>query len=131
MTDEVLRKPELAAEGRFLRLREWNSQGITGRIPWRARPGAVQVDVDVVAQGLKPGTAIIRSNVGREFTALYEYDIATRKMGAPLFERVPRGMRLLPRGQVLLRHARSILAAVDDAAAQVRGQPPDDSGGGG
>ena len=42
--------------------------------------------VDVVAQGLKPGTAIIRSNVGREFTALYEYDIATRKMGAPLFE---------------------------------------------
>lgn len=42
--------------------------------------------VDVVAQGAKPGTAIVRSNVGREFTALYEYDIATRKMGAPVFE---------------------------------------------
>lgn len=42
--------------------------------------------VDVVAPGLKPGTAIVRSNVGREFTALYEYDIAARKMGAPVFE---------------------------------------------
>ena len=42
--------------------------------------------VDVVAPGFKPGTAIVRSNVGREFTGLYEYDIATRKMGAPVFE---------------------------------------------
>ncbi len=42
--------------------------------------------VDVVALGSKPGTAIIRSNVGREFTGLYEYDIATRKVGAALFE---------------------------------------------
>lgn len=42
--------------------------------------------VDVVAPGGKPGTAVIRSNVGREFTGLYEYDIATRKIGATLFE---------------------------------------------
>jgi DNA-binding transcriptional LysR family regulator len=48
------------------------------------------------------------------------------ELGAPLFERVPRGMRLLPRGRLLLRHARSILAAVEDAAAAVR---DDDAGG--
>lgn len=42
--------------------------------------------VDVIAMGTKPGTAVISSNVGREFTALYEYDIATRKTGEPLFE---------------------------------------------
>lgn len=42
--------------------------------------------VDVVSAGIKPDTAIIRSNVGREFTGLYEYDIVNRKMGALLFE---------------------------------------------
>ncbi|MBI3348479.1 MAG: S9 family peptidase [Burkholderiales bacterium] len=42
--------------------------------------------VDVVALGTKPDTAIIRSNVGREFTGLYEYDIANRKVGTTLFE---------------------------------------------
>ncbi|HEY9106463.1 MAG TPA: prolyl oligopeptidase family serine peptidase [Roseateles sp.] len=42
--------------------------------------------VDVVGPGAKAGTAIIRSNLGREFTALYEYDIATRKTGPALFE---------------------------------------------
>ncbi|MEO6278897.1 prolyl oligopeptidase family serine peptidase [Roseateles sp.] len=42
--------------------------------------------VDVAAPGAKPDTAIIRSNVGREFTGLYEYDIANRKVAATLFE---------------------------------------------
>lgn len=42
--------------------------------------------VDVIAPGIKPGTAVIASNVGREFTGLYEYDIATRKIGETLFE---------------------------------------------
>lgn len=42
--------------------------------------------VDVIAVGSKPGTAVISSNVGREFTGLYEYDIASRKIGATLFE---------------------------------------------
>lgn len=42
--------------------------------------------VDVVAAGSKPDTAVIQSNVGREFAGLYEYDIATRKIGAALFE---------------------------------------------
>lgn len=42
--------------------------------------------VDVVAPGAKANTAIIRSNVGQEFTSIYEYDIATKKTGAKLFE---------------------------------------------
>lgn len=42
--------------------------------------------VNVVAPGAKPNTAIIRSNEGREFTRLFEYDIANRKVGATLFE---------------------------------------------
>jgi dienelactone hydrolase len=42
--------------------------------------------VDVIAVGTKPGTAVIASNVGREFAGLFEYDIAARKMGAALFE---------------------------------------------
>ncbi len=42
--------------------------------------------VDVVALGTKPDTAVIQSNVGREFSALYEYDIAARKIGPALFE---------------------------------------------
>ena len=42
--------------------------------------------VDVVATGTKPGTAVILSNVGREFAGLYEYDIDARKVTATLFE---------------------------------------------
>lgn len=42
--------------------------------------------VDVIAPGTKAGTAIIRSNVGREVAGLYEYDIATRKVTDTLFE---------------------------------------------
>lgn len=42
--------------------------------------------VDVIAPGLKPDTAVIVSNVGREFTGLYEYDIASRKVTNTLFE---------------------------------------------
>jgi dipeptidyl aminopeptidase/acylaminoacyl peptidase len=42
--------------------------------------------VDVVAPGLKPGTAVILGNVGREFAGLYEYDIASRKVTGTLFE---------------------------------------------
>ena len=41
------------------------------------------------------------------------------ELGAPLFERTPRGMRLLPAGDVFLGHARQILDAVDAAARAV------------
>jgi len=43
-----------------------------------------------------------------------------QELGAPLFERTPRGMTLLPRGQRFLEHAREILAAVDRARAVAR-----------
>jgi len=44
------------------------------------------------------------------------------ELGAPLFERTPRGVRLLPAGERFLAHARSILAAV--AAARQAVAPP-------
>lgn len=42
--------------------------------------------VDVVTVGGKPDTAVILSNVGREFSGLYEYDIGARKITSTLFE---------------------------------------------
>jgi len=42
------------------------------------------------------------------------------ELGAPLFERTSRGMRLLPAGESFLRHARAILAEVDAAKISVR-----------
>lgn len=42
------------------------------------------------------------------------------ELGAPLFERLPRGVRLTPAGEALLPHALRILDAVDAAAAAVR-----------
>lgn len=45
------------------------------------------------------------------------------ELGARLFERTPRGVRLLPPGEALLPRAREILQRVDDAAAAVRASP--------
>jgi DNA-binding transcriptional LysR family regulator len=42
------------------------------------------------------------------------------ELGARLFERTARGMRLLPAGEALLPHARRILDAVDAAVRTVR-----------
>jgi DNA-binding transcriptional LysR family regulator len=42
------------------------------------------------------------------------------ELGMRLFDRTPRGMRLLPAGEVFLDRARAILDAVDDAVADVR-----------
>lgn len=42
------------------------------------------------------------------------------ELGAPLFERTPRGVRLLPAGAALLGRARRILADVDALAPAVR-----------
>jgi DNA-binding transcriptional LysR family regulator len=51
------------------------------------------------------------------------------ELGTPLFERTPRGMRLLPAGTAFLAHARRILAEVDAAVHTVRkaaaDTPPD------
>ena len=45
------------------------------------------------------------------------------ELGARLFERTPKGMRLLPAGERFLGHARSVLRALDDARASVRERP--------
>ena len=42
------------------------------------------------------------------------------ELGSPLFARTPRGMDLLPAGEVFLEHARKILTAIDLAADAVR-----------
>jgi dipeptidyl aminopeptidase/acylaminoacyl peptidase len=42
--------------------------------------------VEVIAPGGKPNIAVIQSNVGQEFSAIYEYDIAAKKTVAKLFE---------------------------------------------
>ncbi|HSO35926.1 MAG TPA: LysR family transcriptional regulator [Labilithrix sp.] len=43
------------------------------------------------------------------------------ELGALLFTRTPRGMDLLPAGEVFLDHARAILAAVERATEATRG----------
>lgn len=47
------------------------------------------------------------------------------ELGTPLFERTPRGMRLLPAGTAFLVHARRILAEVEAALHTVRGASSD------
>ncbi|WP_438030194.1 LysR family transcriptional regulator [Sorangium sp. So ce233] len=42
------------------------------------------------------------------------------ELGAQLFERTARGMRLLPAGAAFLDHARTIVAKVDAAVADLR-----------
>jgi DNA-binding transcriptional LysR family regulator len=43
------------------------------------------------------------------------------ELGARLFAREPRGMRLLPAGEVFLAHARAVLAELAAARKSVRG----------
>jgi len=47
-----------------------------------------------------------------------------QELGVPLFERTPRGMRLLASGEALLVRARRILAEIDEAIVAFRGAPP-------
>lgn len=46
------------------------------------------------------------------------------ELGTTLFQRTSRGMRLSPPGEVLLGHARAILAGVEAARAAVREARP-------
>lgn len=47
-----------------------------------------------------------------------------QELGVALFERTPRGVRLLPAGQTMLDHARTILAHVDAAVTAVTSPLP-------
>jgi dienelactone hydrolase len=42
--------------------------------------------VDVIGLGTNANSAIIQSNVGQEFSTIYDYDIASKKIGPKLFE---------------------------------------------
>jgi DNA-binding transcriptional LysR family regulator len=42
------------------------------------------------------------------------------ELGAPLFARTSRGMRLLPAGEAFLRHARAVLAEIAAGRSSVR-----------
>jgi DNA-binding transcriptional LysR family regulator len=42
------------------------------------------------------------------------------ELGAPLFARTPRGMRLLPEGEIFLEHARAILEQIERAREAIR-----------
>jgi DNA-binding transcriptional LysR family regulator len=42
------------------------------------------------------------------------------ELGAPLFARTPKGMSLLPEGEIFLEHARRILADVEAAKSSIR-----------
>ncbi len=53
------------------------------------------------------------------------------ELGVALFERTPRGVRLLPAGAALLPRARAILGEVDAAVAAVRDLGPVNQGLGG
>lgn len=46
------------------------------------------------------------------------------EIGAVLFDRTARGMRLRPAGEAFLARARSILRALDDAVAEARALAP-------
>ncbi len=52
--------------------------------------------------------------VSRQIRALED------EIGTALFERTPRGMRLLPSGEAFLAHARTILEEVERASAAAR-----------
>jgi len=45
------------------------------------------------------------------------------ELGVRLFERTPRGMRLLPEGALFLEHARRVLDAMEAAVQAVRARP--------
>src|SRR5215831_6961032 len=47
-------------------------------------------------------------------------ELLERELGAPLFERLPGGIRLTEAGLALLPHAQLALAAVEDGRAAVR-----------
>ncbi len=58
--------------------------------------------------------ALTQPPLSRHVLALEE------ELGARLFDRTPRGMRLLPAGEAFLTHARRVFAEVDAAVQAVK-----------
>lgn len=56
---------------------------------------------------------VASSAINRQILKLEQY------LGTPLFERLPRGMRLTPAGEVLIRHIRNTLREFDLARAEI------------
>lgn len=55
-------------------------------------------------------------------------ELLERELGAPLFERLPAGIRLSEAGQAFLPYARQVLAAVEDGKAAVRALAEEEQG---
>ncbi|GHO49350.1 LysR family transcriptional regulator [Ktedonospora formicarum] len=55
-------------------------------------------------------------------------ELLERELGAPLFERLPGGIRLSEAGRAFLPHAQQILAGVEDGRAAVRALEEDEAG---
>jgi DNA-binding transcriptional LysR family regulator len=55
-------------------------------------------------------------------------DLLERELGAPLFERIPGGVRLSEAGQAFLPYAQRVLAAIQDGTAAVRALEEDAEG---
>ncbi|MEO7020604.1 MAG: LysR family transcriptional regulator [Ktedonobacteraceae bacterium] len=55
-------------------------------------------------------------------------ELLERELGAPLFERLPAGVRLTEAGRALLPYAQQVLAATRDGAAAVRALEEEEQG---
>ncbi len=104
--------------------------GIEAGLRPRYNPGVSLVQLEsfvAVAEEANVGRAARRLHVSqppltRRIRGLEE------ELGTPLFERTPRGMRLLPSGHRLLPRARAILHAIEAARTAVQGPPPGPTG---
>ncbi|MCC6645643.1 MAG: LysR family transcriptional regulator [Polyangiaceae bacterium] len=75
-----------------------------------------------VAEEASVGRAALRVRVAQPALSRQIHALEG-ELGGRLFSRTSRGMTLLPRGRVLLAHARAILSAVDLAIAAARRDP--------
>src|SRR5688572_23113249 len=96
---------------------------------WVDLPGDDRHDCGVSLSQIRYFVAVAEEgNVGRAAQRLHvaqppvsrQIRALEDEIGTALFERTPRGMRLLPSGVAFLGHARQILEAVERASAAAR-----------